>query len=58
MITHISERFNMAKSSIDLIKAVGNDIKMSIDDLIDQIQLLKEEVENLKKEIKNNQSLC
>ena len=33
-----------------MIEAIGNDLKIAIDDLIHQIQTLREDVEELKKQ--------
>jgi len=39
-----------------IIEAIGTDLKLSIDDLIHQIKLLREDVENLKqnKDVSND----
>lgn len=36
------------ENDIERIKAIGNDLQMSIDDLIYHIKLIKEDVEKLK----------
>jgi hypothetical protein len=43
------------KNDFDCIKAIGVDLKMSIDDLIYHIKLIKEDVEKLKSEKLENE---
>ncbi len=53
MIAHIIERFNMAKTSIDLIKEVRNDLMDAIYDIKIKIWFLEDDIKEIKTLIEN-----
>lgn len=54
-IVHISELDFKWRFKMDLIEAIGNDLKISIDDLIHEIKNLKKEIKEIKSKLKIKQ---